>query len=144
MLSSSVGTNKKSVLVWVWEFSYFTLSITRRSTRGPEEVIYCRYYRFCSWHIENVAISSQGGRQVDIFNLDIFREIPLQPSLRLLSNTAMNPTLNVLSSFGYMSFFPSSSSSSSSPRQVSQTQPVIFNKCLKLSTGFCPGGSRND
>lgn len=49
----------------------------------------------------------QADRQADIFNLDIFREIPLQVSPRLpIVNPAMKPTLNVLSSFGYMSFFP--------------------------------------
>lgn len=49
----------------------------------------------------------QPGRQAGIFNLDIFGEIPLQVSPRFpIAKPAMKPTLNVLSSFGYIVFFP--------------------------------------
>lgn len=89
----------------------------------------------CTWEIKNVDISSQEGRQADIFNLDIFREIPLQGSPRLpFANPAMKPTLSVSMFFpGLDTCFPPP------PHPPLPDRPYKHSFCkksLKLSTGF--------
>lgn len=95
-------------------------------------------HRLCIWEIENMDISNQGGRRIDRqtfltltfserYHYKLIQDFPS-------STQPWNPLSMFFPVLDTCLFSPSSSSSST--WQVSQIQPVIFNKLLKLSTGF--------
>lgn len=95
-------------------------------------------HRLCIWEIENMDISNQGGRRIgrqtfltltfsERYHYKLVQDFPS-------STQPWNPLSMFFPVLDTCLFSPSSSSSST--WQVSQIQPVIFNKLLKLSTGF--------
>lgn len=86
---------------FLFEISSWFIPIKISCRKGSAASLYGNH-QLCIWEIENMAFSSKG----DIFNLDIFGEIPLHVSPRLpTANPATKPTLNVLSSLWIHDFF---------------------------------------